>query len=100
EFQRIFNPLTPLDHQQCIQLIRKMFGAIIVISLAERGVKLKEFFSSLFESTFKKIGDQLYNGQRMQDELFPLLMVNLMSNLGMLIAQGETDYTTTGDISH
>lgn len=100
EFQRIFNPSTPLDHQQCIQLIRKMFGAIVVVSLAERGVKLKEFFSSLYESNFKKIGDQIYNGQRRQDELFPFLMVNLMSNLGMLIAQGETDYTTTGDISH
>lgn len=100
EVRRIFNPSMPLDHQQCIQLIRKMFGSIILISLTERGFKLKEFFESLYDSTFKIIDDQFFNGLRDQDEFFPFLMVNLISNLGMLIAQGETDYATTGDISH
>lgn len=99
EAMRVFDSSVSLDHHRSIQFIRKMFGSIILISLSEKGLKLNGFFSLLYDSTFKKIGEQIHNGLRNQDELFPFLMVNLMSNIGMLIAQGEADYTHTGDIS-
>jgi len=98
--QRVFNPARPLNHQQCITIIRKIFGAIILISLAEQGNKLREFCINLANSTVTELEAQIDSGLRNQDEIFPLVTINLIFHIGVLIAQGELDLEQTGDISH
>ena len=40
---RVFDPTRPLNHQQCIGMIRKIFGSVILLSLADYGPKLIDF---------------------------------------------------------
>jgi len=98
--QRIFNPTRPLDHQECIGMIRKIFGAIILVSLAKQGDKLRNICIDLANSTVAELGAQIDSGLRNQDEVFPLVKINLIFQIGVLIAQGEIDLEQTGDISH
>ncbi|MCP4487145.1 MAG: hypothetical protein GY820_07490 [Gammaproteobacteria bacterium] len=99
DIQRIFNPARSLDHQQCIEIIRKTFGAVILVSFAEQGDKLMAFSIDLANSTVAEFGEQIDTGTRDQDEFFPLEIINSIFHLGALIAQGELDLEQTGDIS-
>jgi tetratricopeptide (TPR) repeat protein len=98
--KRVFNPTRPLDHQQCIRIIRKLFGTMILVSLAEYGGKLKEFCVNLANETIVALGEQVNNGARDKDEVFPIVTVDLILHIGLLIAQGEIDLKEEGDITN
>ncbi len=97
---RVFDPTRPLNHQQCIGMIRKIFGSVILLSLADYGPKLIDFCVELGNKTLVVIANQIDAGQRDKDEAFPVLMVDIALRLGVLIAQGENEIKTNGDVAH
>ncbi|HMY90359.1 MAG: HNH endonuclease [Gammaproteobacteria bacterium] len=96
---RVLNPAVPLNHQHCIQVIRKLFGTIILVSIAEYGKKLNGFCLGLENSTTTELRKQMKDGTRERDDFFAVMMVDLIFYTGALIAQGEVDFEETGDIS-
>ena len=97
---RVFDPTRPLNHQQCIGMIRKVFGAVILLSLTDNGPKLIDFCVALGNETLVVIANQIDAGQRDKDEAFPVLMVDIALRLGVLIAQGENEIKKNGDVTH
>ncbi len=98
--RRAFNQARSLDPQQCIGIIRKLFGTVILLSLGGHGGKLADFCVELTNVAVLEIGDQVAAGTRDQDEFFPIMMVDTALRLGVLIAQGEFDVDEYGDITH
>ena len=98
--KRVFNPTKPLDHHQCIRIMRKLFGTIILVSLTKYGGKLKEFCVDLSQVTIDVLSEQVKNAARDEDEIFPIMTVDLILNVGLLISQGEIDLLEDGDITH
>ena len=96
---RVFRPARPLDHQQCIGMIRKLFGTVILLSLTGYGTKLMDFCIELRSETVTEIADQIDTGGRDKDEAFPVLMVDTALHLGVLIAQCESDIKIKGDVA-
>jgi len=95
----VFNPKNTLDHHQCIRIIRKLFGTIILVSLTEYGGKLKEFCLDLDQVT-DVLCEQVVNRARDKDEVFPIMIVDLIQRVGLLISQSEIDLLKQGDITN
>lgn len=95
---RVFDQERPLDHQQCIGMIRKVFGTVILLSLAEHGEKLGAFCTGLGNERMAGIASQIDAGVRGRDERFPIVMVGVALQLGILIAECENDIRTKGDV--
>lgn len=96
---RIFDPERPLDHQQCIGMIRKVFGTVTLLSLAGHGEKLGPFCMNLGNEVVAGIAGQIDAGVRDTDERFPILMIDVALRLGMLIAKCENDLRMNGDVA-
>ncbi|MBX9589243.1 MAG: tetratricopeptide repeat protein [Hyphomonadaceae bacterium] len=97
--KRVFDSAQPLDHSRCIGIIRKLFGCITLVSLHGKGQLLGEFCVSLSNDVLVVLGDQLSNGERDQDEKFPLAMIGTALQLGLLVAEAEQALKERGDIS-
>ena len=97
---RVFDPARPLDHQECIGMIRKLFGTVILLSLTGYGAKLGAFCVKRGNETITEIANQIDAGTRSRDELFPIIMVNVALRLGVLIAECENDLRMNGDVVH
>lgn len=95
---RVFDPIAPLDHQQCIAIIRKLFGTVVLLSLTGYGSKLTDICVELKTDIVTKIADQIENGARDKDEKFPVVMIDTALYFGVLIAQCENDMKQTGDV--
>jgi len=96
---RVFDPERPLDHQQCIGMIRKVFGTVILLSLVGHGGKLGSFCMNLGNEVVASIAGQIDSGVRDTDERFPVLMIDVALRLGMLIAECENDLRMNGDVA-
>ena len=97
---RVFDPNRPLNHQQCIGMIRKLFGTVILLSLTDYGSKLLNFCVELGNETVAVIIDQIQAGARDKDEVFPVSMVDTALSLGVLIALCEEEIKLKGDVDH
>ena len=96
---RVFDPERPLDHQQCIGMIRKVFGTVTLLSLVGHGEKLGPFCMNLGNEVVAGIAGQIDSGVRDSDERFPILMIDVALRLGMLIAECENDLRMNGDVA-
>ena len=97
---RIFDPeRRPLDHRQCIGMIRKVFGTVTLLSLAGHGEKLGPFCMNLGNEVVASIAGQIDAGVRDTDECFPILMIDVALRLGMSIAQCENDFRMNGEVA-
>jgi hypothetical protein len=85
--KRVFNHNRPLDHTQCIGIIRKLFGSIALISLTGNGRLLGKFCVSLISEVLVVLGDQFSRGQRDLQEGFPLSMIDMVLHLGILVSE-------------
>ena len=81
-------------------MIRKLFGAVILLSLTDYGSKLIDFCVELRNESLVAIANQIDAGQREKDEAFPVLMVDIALRLGVLIAKGENEINKNGDVDH
>ena len=95
-----FDPARPLDHELCIEMIRKMFGTVILLSLTGYGTKLGTFSVKCRNETIAVIASQVDAGTRSRDELFPVLVVDIALRLGILIAECENDLRINSDVGH
>ena len=96
---RIFDPERPLDHQQCIGMIWKVFGTVALLSLAGHAEKLGPFCMNLGNEVVAGIAGQIDAGVRDTDERFPILMIDVALRLGVLIAKCENDLRMNGDVA-
>lgn len=97
--KRVFDPGRPLDHNQCIRIIRKLFGSIVLISLIGKGQLLGDFCLMMGDDVLVVVGTQLSNGKRDPDEAFPLSMIETALRLGLLVSEAEETLAQYGDIS-
>lgn len=95
---RVFDQERPIDHQQCIVMIRKVFGTVILLSLAEHGEKLGAFCTSLGNERMAGVASQIDAGVRDREERFPIVMFGVALHLGILIAECENDIRRKGDV--
>jgi len=95
---RALNPTIPLNRQHCIQVIRKLFGTVVLVSIAEYGRKLEGFCLDLEYSMTSELKKQINEGTRDRDDFFGVMMIDLIFYIGELIAQGEVDFEETSDI--
>ena len=93
-----FNPAKRLDEQQCSATIRKLFGATIHVSLSEYGKKLESFSLDLADATIVKLGEQINAGSRSKNDIFLVMMVNMILEIGVLVAQGDIDLNEKGHV--
>lgn len=98
DIARVFAPARPLDHQQCIGMIRKVFGTEILLSLTGYGEKLGPFCTKLGNETLVEIANQIDTGTRDKDDSFPIVMLDTALRLGVLIAECETELRVNGDV--
>ncbi len=92
--KRAFDPARPLNHQQCVGAIRKLFGIVILLSLRGHGNKLADFCAELANATVVAITDQVGAETRDREELFPIMMVGY--GAGACVA-GDLDAATLLD---
>lgn len=97
--KRVLDSAQPLDHSQCVRIIRKLFGSIAVVSLTGKGQILDEFCISLYNDVLVVLRSQISNGDRNQEEEFPLLMINTALRLGCLVAEAEKTLEECKNIS-
>ncbi len=95
-----FDPARPLDHELCIEMIRKLFGTVILLSLTGYGAKLGTFSVKCHNETITVIASQVDAGTRSRDELFPVSVVDIALRLGILIAECENDLRVNNDVGH
>lgn len=96
---RVFDAGRPLDHQQCVGVLRKVFGTVSLVSLAGHGEKLGPFCVSLRNEVVADMADQISAGVRDSDEYFPIVMIDVALQLGKLIAECEKDIRVSGDVA-
>ena len=96
----VFDPARPLNHQQCIEMIRKLFGTVILLSLTGYGTKLGVFCVKCSNETIADIARQINAGSRSSDEQFPIMVADFSMHLGILIAECENELRTKGDVEH
>jgi len=94
----VFDSARPLNHQQCIEMIRKLFGTVILLSLTGYGAKLGVFCIKFSNETIADIARQIKSGSRSSDELFPIMVADFSMRLGILIAECENELGTKGDV--
>ena len=98
DIARVFDPAGPLNHQQCIGMIRKVFGTVILLSLTGYGTKLGLFCINLRNERMAEIVAQIDTGVRGNDERFPIRMFDVALRLGRLIAECENGLRMNGDV--
>ena len=96
---RVFDPERPLDHQQCLGMIRKVFGTVTLLSLIWHGEKLGPFCMNLGNKAVADIAGQIDAGVRDKDECFPVFTLNIALQLGVLIAECETELRKNGNVT-
>ena len=99
DVNRVFDPERPLDHQQCIGMIRKVFGIVTLLSLVGHGEKLGPFCMDLGNKVVAGIAGQIDAGVRATDERFPIFMIDVALRLGILVAECENDLRMNGDVA-
>lgn len=97
---RALDLTAPLNHQYCVQVIRKLFGVIILVSFTNYGEKLNLFSTSLSKRTTSTLINQIKDGERHRDEIFPVTTIDMIFYIGFLIAQAEIEAQENGDISN
>ena len=100
DIKRVFDVARPLNHQQCVTAIRKLFGTVILLSLSGHGKKLAGRCTELANAIVLPVADQVGAAMRDHEEIFPIIMVDTVLRLAVLIAQGEFDLEESGDITH
>lgn len=100
DVKRVFDAERPLNHQQCVGAIRKLFGTVILLSLSGHGRKLAGFCTDLANAIVVPVVNQVGAEMRDRDEIFPIMMVDTALRLAVLIARGEFDLEESGDIAH
>ena len=102
---RIFNLARPLDGSQCIGVVRKLFGMIILLSLTGYGEELGAFCVKMGNETVREVGHQTDAGIGSaeaddREELLLILMVDVSLRLGVLVAECERDLGRNGEAGH
>ncbi|MCY3846807.1 MAG: hypothetical protein OXH69_25080 [Acidobacteria bacterium] len=102
---RIFNLARPLDRNQCIGMVRKLFGMVILLSLTGYGEKLDAFCVKMENETVKEVVHQIdagigSAGADGREELLLILMVDVSLRLGVLVAKCERDLRKNGEAVH
>ena len=102
---RTFNLARPLDRSQCIEMIRKLFGMVILLSLTGYGGKLGAFCAKMENETAKEVVHQVDAGIGSaradgREELLLILMVDVSLRLGVLVAKCEDDIRKNGEAVH
>lgn len=85
-----------LDYNNGVQIIRKIFGTLILVSLTAYGDKLEPHFSYLEKKTVTELKKQVLSGRRDSSEMFPISMIDLIFSLGKAISQGELELRNSG----
>ncbi len=98
DITRVFNPSKPLDHQQCIEKIRKLFGTIILLSFSDCAGKLEGFCVELGNEIVPEFSNQVIGGHRQKDELFPIMMIDTALRLGVFISFCDEEIRIKGDV--
>lgn len=99
DVRRTYDAARALDPKRCVNILRKLFGTIILTSLAFRGEKLAPFAAELANRTVVPLGDQVRDRIRDPDDLVPIMLLDSVLQLAFLVAQGELDYEENADIS-
>ena len=100
DITRVFDLERPLDHQQCIGMLRKVFGTVILLSLVQHGEKLGPYCMTLGNKVVAELVGQIDASVRDSDESFPIIMLDVALRLGLLIAECENELRLYGDVAH
>ncbi len=95
----VFDLAKPLDHFRCISIIRKLFGSIALLSITGYGEHLEELCAELKKNVIDPFGCAFAEGQRDRDELFPVMIIELSSRVGLLVARSEESFRQDGDVA-
>jgi tetratricopeptide (TPR) repeat protein len=89
DVKRAFDPKKPLDHQRCVGIIRKLFGSVVLFTVIGEGQRLGGFCKTIREEVVNLLHDQVASGRRDEEEIFPLMMIDLALWLGLHVAEAE-----------
>lgn len=98
QLRRVFDPTQALDHKRCAGMTRKLFGSIIFLSLIGQGRRLDNFCVDLHSEIAERFGDEITQGQRNQDDVFSVMMVDMALWFGAQVAAAESILAAEGAI--
>jgi tetratricopeptide (TPR) repeat protein len=98
DVKRAFDATRPLDHQRCVGIIRKLFGSVVLFTLIGEGQRLGGFCITMREEIVGQLHDQVESGRRDEEEIFPLMMIDLALWLGLHVAEAERSLASCGEI--
>ena len=98
--ERIFDSARPPEHNQCIEMNRKLFGMVVLLSVSGYGAKLGPICAKMENEAMREFVQQIDagigSGRGGGSE--ELLLIAL--RLGVLVAECEKDFGENGKIKH
>lgn len=84
-----FDFSSPLDHQKCAGVLRKLFGVVALASFSSGAPDLNGLASSLKKEIITPFGETLIQGRQGTDGAFPLMMLDFILALAAHVASFE-----------